>query len=76
MNGHSDAVAHGIEPFPTEESMEQEYWETVHKRIDECFIHAGRMSKTTDLMTEAANLYAGSDRPKRKHKYADLVIPF
>ena len=53
---------------------EQEYWETIHRQIDECLIHAGRMSKTTDLMTEIANA-VGQPTGKR-HKYEDMVIPF
>ena len=53
---------------------EQEYWETIHRQIDECLIIAGRMDKTIDLMAEIANA-VGQPTGKR-HKYADMVIPF
>lgn len=63
-----------IEPDNDLAPGEQEYWERVHKDLDNLLIIAGRMSKTTDLMTEIANA-VGQPTGKR-HKYADIECPF
>lgn len=53
---------------------EQEMWE-MHRDIDACFVHIGRMDKTLDLMTEIANA-VGIPTTGKYPRFANSECPF
>lgn len=68
-NGHSNAVEHANNYDLAE------YQRQLNREIDEYIFHAGRISKTVDLMTEIAN--SVTPKPRRKRRiYTEADCPF
>lgn len=68
MNGHSDAIEHGIYPEPIDDDWgEWEEYERLNREIDSAFISIGRMDKTLDLMDEIA-----AEHGSTPSKYVDV----
>lgn len=79
-NGHSNAVEHANNYADPEyqqwldEQDEAAYWHHLNQQIDDYIFQAGRVSRIVDDMTKIAK--DNGWKASKKHKYADLVIPF